>query len=118
LDILLSELFLIAFWFNPFVWFYKKAILQNLEFIADNQAVKSSKNKVNYQKTLLKVTLNPNELALANSFFQPLIKKRIIMLNKNQSKNINLLKYAFILPVLTVFVTKFQTKVVAQTKQP
>ena len=117
-DIALSEIFSVVFWLNPFVWLYKKAIQQNLEFIADNKAIKSSKNKVNYQKTLLKVTLNPKELTLANSFYQPLIKKRIIMLNKNQSKNRNLLKYAFILPVLVVFVTQFQTKVVAQTKQP
>src|SRR5690606_643423 len=109
LDILLSELFLIAFWFNPFVWFYKKAILQNLEFIADNQAVKSSKNKVNYQKTLLKVTLNPNELALANSFFQPLIKKRIMMLNKNQSEKSQLWKYLVVFPLLAMFVMQFQT---------
>lgn len=115
-DIILSEIFSIVFWLNPFVWLYKKAIQQNLEFLADNKAVKASENKVNYQKTLLKITINPKELALANPFFQPLIKKRIIMLNKNQSKNRNLWKFTFILPILAVFVMQFQTKVVAQEK--
>lgn len=115
-DIILSELFSIVFWLNPFVWMYKKAIQQNLEFIADNQAIKTSENKVNYQKTLLKITIQPQELALANPFFQPLIKKRIIMLNKKQSKKVNIIKYAFILPILAVFVMQFQTKVVAQEK--
>ena len=116
-DVMFSQLFTIVFWLNPFVWLYKKAIQQNLEFIADNNAVRTSENRIGYQKTLLKVTLNPKELVLANSFYQPLIKKRIIMLNKNQSKNTNLLKYAFILPVLTLFLIQFQTKVVAQVKE-
>jgi len=116
-DIILSELFSIVFWLNPLVWFYKKAIQQNLEFIADSQAVKTSENKINYQKTLLKITINPKNLALANPFFQPLIKKRIIMLNKKQSKKVNIIKYTFVLPVLVVFVMQFQTKVVAQEKE-
>ncbi|HTO35515.1 MAG TPA: M56 family metallopeptidase, partial [Flavobacterium sp.] len=117
-DIILSEIFSIVFWLNPFVWLYKKAIQQNLEFIADNQAVKSSENKIVYQKTLLKITLqSENQLALANLFYQSLIKKRIIMLNKNQSKNRSLWKFTFILPILVVFVMQFQTKVVAQEKK-
>lgn len=115
-DIILSEIFSVVFWLNPFVWLYKKAIQQNLEFIADNKAIKTSENKVNYQKTLLKITINPKGLALANPFFQPLIKKRIIMLNKKQSKKVNIIKYAVILPILAVFVMQFQTKVVAQEK--
>jgi hypothetical protein len=39
-DVLISRLFCILFWFNPFIWLYKKAILQNLEFIADSEATK------------------------------------------------------------------------------
>src|SRR5690606_40422627 len=74
-------------------------------------------NKVNYQKTLLKITLNPKDLALANPFFQPLIKKRIIMLNKNQSKQRNVWKYGVVLPLLVLFMIQFQTKVVAQEKE-
>jgi hypothetical protein len=116
-DVLFSELFAVVFWFNPFVWFYKKAIQQNLEFIADQNAIKTSESKVNYQKTLLKITLNPKDLALANPFFQPLIKKRIIMLNKNQSKQRNVWKYAVVLPLLVLFMMQFQTKVVAQEKE-
>src|SRR5690606_8023757 len=116
-DVLFSELFAVVFWFNPFVWFYKKAIQQNLEFIADQNAIKTSENKVNYQKTLLKITLNPKDLALANPFFQPLIKKRIMMLNKNQSKQRNVWKYGVVLPLLVLFMIQFQTKVVAQEKE-
>ena len=55
-DILISRLFCIVFWFNPLVWFYKNAISQNLEFIADSEASKSISNKKAYQLTLLKIT--------------------------------------------------------------
>src|SRR5690606_2393718 len=72
---------------------------------------------MNYQKTLLKITLNPKDLALANPFFQPLIKKRIMMLNKNQSKQKNVWKYTVVLPLLVLFMIQFQTKVVAQEKE-
>lgn len=116
-DVLLSELFSIILWFHPFVWLYKKVMLQNLEFIADSKAIKVIENKINYQKTLLKITLQPQDLALVNPFFQPFIKKRIMMLNKNQSRKSQLWKYAVVLPVLMLFVMQFQTKVVAQTKK-
>ena len=39
-DVIISRIFCVLFWFNPIIWFYKKAILQNLEFIADNEAAK------------------------------------------------------------------------------
>lgn len=90
LDVLISRLFCIAFWFNPFVWFYKKAIVQNLEFIADSEASKNIADKKAYQLTLLKITTQENCVAITNHFYQSLIKKRIVMLNKNQSNKRNI----------------------------
>ncbi|MFI0490578.1 M56 family metallopeptidase [Flavobacterium sp.] len=115
-DVLISRLFCIAFWYNPFIWFYKKAIIQNLEFIADSEATKNSSNKKAYQLTLLKITTHENCVAITNHFYQSLIKKRIVMLNKNQSNKRNSWKYALVLPLLGVFVFFFQVKVVAQEK--
>lgn len=34
-DVLVANIFCVLFWFNPLMWFYKKAIVQNLEYIAD-----------------------------------------------------------------------------------
>ena len=48
-DVLISKLFCALFWINPMVWFYRKQMLQNLEFIADNKAITLAKNKINYQ---------------------------------------------------------------------
>jgi hypothetical protein len=62
-------------------------MIQNLEFIADSEALKKYPIKA-YQITLLKITTQDNCVALTNPFYQSLIKKRIVMLNKkfNQTK--------------------------------
>ncbi|RTZ03838.1 M56 family metallopeptidase [Flavobacterium sp. GSP6] len=116
-DVLISRLFCIVFWFNPFIWFYKKAIIQNLEFIADSEATKKISDKKAYQLTLLKITTHENCVAITNHFYQSLIKKRIVMLNKNQSKKSNSWKYAVVIPALVAFVMLFQVNVIAQEKK-
>jgi hypothetical protein len=117
LDMIISQLFCALVWFNPFMWMYKKAIAQNLEFIADAGAMKELADKTVYQKTLLKITIQPDCIAITNHFYQSLIKKRIVMLNKKQSKRSSSFKYALIVPALAAFILLFQVRVVAQEKQ-
>ncbi|MHC0445078.1 M56 family metallopeptidase [Flavobacterium sp. 3-218] len=117
LDVLISRIFSIIFWFNPIVWLYKKAITQNLEFIADSEASKKLSDKKAYQYTLLKITTHESCVAITNHFYQSLIKKRIVMLNKNQSKKRNCWKYYTVIPALAAFVLLFQIEVVAKEKQ-
>ncbi|KQO21327.1 peptidase M56 [Flavobacterium sp. Leaf82] len=117
IDVLVSRIFCVLFWFNPIVWLYKKAILQNLEFIADSEAARKISDKKAYQYTLLKITTHENCVAITNHFYQSLIKKRIIMLNKNQSKKRNLWKFYVVIPVLAAFVFLFQIKTEAKEKQ-
>ncbi|PZX94510.1 peptidase M56 [Flavobacterium aquariorum] len=116
IDVLITRFFCILFWFNPFIWLYKKAILQNLEFIADSEAAKNISDKKAYQLTLLKITTHENCVVLTNHFYQSLIKKRIVMLNKNQSKKWNSWKYLLVLPALVAFVFLFQMEVIAKEK--
>ena len=115
-DVMMAKLFCIIFWFNPFVWLYKKAIIQNLEYIADHKAVQQLENPKVYQMALLKAISNQNCLSITNNFYQSLIKKRIVMLNTNQSQQRNVWKYSIILPVLIGFVMLFQIKTIAQEK--
>jgi hypothetical protein len=115
-DVLIAELFCALFWFNPFTWLYKKAITQNLEYIADQKATEQLDDKKSYQHALLKVVSNQNCLPITNNFYQSLIKKRIIMLNQNQSSKRNLWKYIVVIPSLIAFVFLFQVKVIAQDK--
>ncbi|TDR25972.1 M56 family metallopeptidase [Flavobacterium cheniae] len=116
-DVLIGKVFCAIFWVNPIIWFYRKAMLQNLEFIADNETFQQIENKYEYQKTLLKVVTHQHNLSITNQFYQSLIKKRIVMLHTNQSHKKNVWKYATILPLLVGFMLLFQIETVAQVKE-
>ncbi len=117
IDVLFGKLFCALFWINPIIWLYRKAMLQNLEFIADSKTFEQIENKYEYQKTLLKVVNHQHDLSITNQFYQSLIKKRIVMLHTNQSHKRNAWKYATILPLLVGFMLLFQIETVAQVKE-
>ena len=108
LDIILSKLTASILWFNPFAWLYHKNIIQNLEFLADDAACHDQPVK-SYQYTLLKATSRHLAPALTNSFYNSLIKKRIVMLHQSRSKRTNLFKLGLILPALALFLWSFNT---------
>src|SRR5690606_69343 len=53
LDILLVEFLSCAFWFNPFVWLYKKQIRENHEFIADDKVIQSGIDIEDYSHAII-----------------------------------------------------------------
>ena len=116
IDVLLSRAFCILFWFNPIIWLYKKAVIQNLEFIADKEAAQKISDKKAYQYTLLKITTHESCLSITNHFYQSLIKKRIVMLNKNQSKKRSSWKLYVVIPALAAFALLFQVEIIAKEK--
>ena len=115
IDVLFSQLFCCVFWVNPVCWWYKKAMQQNLEYIADAQTVAQTDSFI-YQNLIVKATCSGSQLALTNPFYQSLIKKRILMINTTPSSKRNLWKYAVALPLLTAFFLMFQIETVAQVK--
>ena len=117
LDTLLAHILVIILWFNPFVWLFKKAVEQNLEYLADKYALELAENHKLYQFTLLKTSQISYCADITNNFYNSLIKKRIIMLHKNPSTNKNQWKYALLIPLLTAFVFIFNTKTIAQEKK-
>jgi beta-lactamase regulating signal transducer with metallopeptidase domain len=112
LDILLARATAIVLWINPLVWWYQKIIQQNLEYLADAQAVSKLTSIRDYQYALLKVSGNPSTPSLVSHFNQSLIKKRIVMLQRNQSKSVHVLKYLLILPLLAFFLMAFNRETV------
>jgi len=112
LDLLVAHLVAIVMWINPFSWLYKKNIEQNLEFLADNTAIKKVSSSRVYKYTLLKVSGNQFFTPITNNFYSSLIKKRIVMLHKSKSKKRNAFKMALILPALAVFLLSFNTRTI------
>lgn len=110
IDNLLVQIACALFWFNPFIWLYKKALLQNLEFIADQEAQNVANCQKSYQEVLLKASINNHQLQIINNFYTSLIKKRIVMLHKSKSNNRNQLKLILVIPLLVVFMMSFNLK--------
>ena len=100
LDLLFFEVLRILFWFNPLVYMYQNRIMSLHEFIADAQAVKNeSKNQ--YYQNLLSQVFQTKNISFINPFFKKsLIKKRIIMLQKSKSKQVRLIKYTILFPLI------------------
>ncbi|MEN8125567.1 MAG: M56 family metallopeptidase [Bacteroidota bacterium] len=100
LDLLLFEIQKIVFWFNPYSYLYQNRISEIHEFIADSRSV-SKKERSTLFNSLLAEAFQVDKIAFVNSFNkQSLIKKRIIMFSKDNSKKILKLKYLFMIPVL------------------
>ena len=100
IDLLLFEILRIIFWFNPLVYLYQNRISELHEFIADAKAVKYQ-NKAEFYNHLLLQVFDTKKVSFINPFFkQSLVKKRILMLSKSRSKQIHILKYMFLIPLL------------------
>jgi hypothetical protein len=109
IDIILAEILCLLNWYNPFAWFLKAAIRQNLEFIADNKVLEHGINRKEYQYLLLKVVGN-NQFSIAPKFNFSSLKKRIAMMNKLKTARLNLVRFLFVLPLVVVLLLAFRNK--------
>lgn len=104
-DILLVNLLKIFFWFNPFLYMYKKTFIQLHEFEADARAVNHS-DVDKYCSLLAKVALQSAGLRLVNHFNNSLTVKRIEMMRtiKTNIQRWRLVAIALMLPLVFFFV--------------
>ena len=102
IDILFYEIIAALCWYNPLIAMMKREVKRNLEFIADRTALQQGCNKQSYQYNLLKTsTMNYQFSDITNNFNFNHLKKRIMMMNKQKSTKIRLMKYALILPFIS-----------------
>lgn len=106
-DIILAELSVVFYWFNPGVWLMKKAIKENLEFITDQKILRKGMDRKTYQYSLLGVGQLNTSVAIANNFNLSDLKKRIKMMNVKRSSKLTLSRYALALPVLLLTTLAF-----------
>jgi bla regulator protein blaR1 len=105
LDLLFFEILKVIFWFNPLVYIYQNRISALHEFLADAGVVKNVK-KQDYFQQLLNSAFNTEDISFINQFFNhSIIKKRIVMLQKNRSKTISKFKFLIILPLMLAMLT-------------
>ena len=109
LDVLIAEIVQAFFWFNPVMIYYKRALRQAHEFLADDIICRNN-SVSNYTNLLLSKSQSGLELALTNQFFHSQIKKRIQMMTTAKTNRSATWKYALVLPILIGLIFFFSCK--------
>lgn len=113
LDILFVEVLKAVFWINPFIYLYKKAMVDNHEFIADESVISKNKNIKSYQELILQEILKQQNLPLIHQFNFNNTKKRFIMMNNKNSKFAKVKNYLAV-PAFAVLAIVFVEKTYAK----
>ncbi len=116
IDLLFIEVIKIFTWFNPSLFFYKKAVVTNHEFLADESVLKKKFNIKDYQHLILDEIILSKNYNLVHTFNFNNTKKRFIMMNTKKSKMTNLKKVISI-PVLLLAFGLFVQKTYAGNKE-
>ncbi|WP_454800809.1 M56 family metallopeptidase [Mucilaginibacter phyllosphaerae] len=99
-DIIFMEAVKVINWFNPFIYLMQRSLKTVHEYIADEQTAAYEQDAITYSSFLLNNAYGIQGSSIAHSFFNyNLLKKRIIMLNKNRSGKLARLKYLAVLPL-------------------
>ncbi len=114
-DILFIEFLKIFSWFNPALFFFKKAMITNHEFLADEYVLQNNFDVGNYQHLILNEIKISQNFNLTHQFDFNNTKKRFIMMTSKNSRFIGLKKLT-LLPVLAILFVFFTKKVNAQTE--
>ncbi|MFK5890369.1 MAG: M56 family metallopeptidase [Flavobacteriaceae bacterium] len=119
LDLIFFEIHKILMWFNPAIYIFQNRITELHEFIADAKTI-APENKIDFFNRLLTTTFKVTKVDFVNQFYKhSLIKKRIMMTNKNKSKQVLKLKYLLLVPALAsmLFYVSCQQKKQTITEQ-
>lgn len=116
IDVFLIEFLKVFFWFNPFLYMYKKSIQTNHEFLADAEVLNQNQDTVYYQQLLLKKITSKSQTALASPFNYLVTKKRFIMMTKKTSRLKTIALKLFSIPLLVLTMLVFSEKVSAQVQ--
>jgi beta-lactamase regulating signal transducer with metallopeptidase domain len=86
IDLIFIDILKIFTWFNPILHIYKKAIITNHEFLADEAVLNSRYDIKEYQNLILDEIINIQNPPLTHSFNFNNTKKRFIMMTKKKSR--------------------------------
>ena len=108
-DKLFMNLILVVCWCNPFFWLYRKELHMIHEFIADQKAVEDS-DTASFAAMILQAAYPRHRFELANNFFYSPIKRRLLMLTKNNNPKVNYLGRIMVLPLALLVFAAFTFK--------
>ena len=107
IDLLIIELFILLFWFNPVSWLIEQAIKQNHEYLADQGVISRGQSPVRYQYLLVNQLMGMQVLGLTNNLNFALGPTRFNMMKKKKTPKKQLLRLLAIVPILCVVLYAF-----------
>lgn len=117
-DIIFIEIVKAFFFFNPFLYSFRKAIQLNHEFLADDEAKKMTETEREYQYLLLNATKRYNKQEfLSNSFYYLVTKKRIKMITQKTRPAKKIVRGATVLTLVIATLFFFGFKAADSTVQ-
>lgn len=121
LDVLVMEIIVRIFWFNPVLWWVRKELRNVSEFQADRSVLDEGHDLYKYQTIIMEEVMEYNPY-LANGFNNSFTKKRFIMMKNKCQTSFTTLRRALLVPflavvfsVLSLSVGKSQVKYVTKT---
>jgi len=115
-DIVLLEIINVFFWFNPAIHLFRKAILLNHEYCADDKVL-ACNEAFDYHKLLVSLVIQNNTSYLVSNFKYSLIKHRLIMMTKSRPSHNAFLRKITAIPLflILVIIITFCQKINQQT---
>lgn len=115
-DMLLWQLLAVVQWFNPFVYLLGRELRAIHEYQADEAVIQKGIDASKYQILLVTKAVGVRLQTLANSLSRNSLKNRILMMQKQKTPAVAMLKAACLLPIVTLALA-VQSKGAAHTPQ-
>jgi hypothetical protein len=115
LDVLLIQILVRLFWFNPFVWWIRKELVSLEEFQVDQSVLDEGLDLYHYQTVILEEVMAANPF-LASGLSDSFTKKRFIMMKQKPTFKLKWLRRYLFLPLLCGLFVLFSTTVKGETE--
>ncbi|MDE6008790.1 MAG: M56 family metallopeptidase [Muribaculaceae bacterium] len=111
IDLLLSDVFCLLLWYNPFAWRARRLVRLNHEFQADSDVIASGIEPYAYQRLILETAMDRTVMGVANCFGSNKkgFRKRVLAIGRTRSSRKTLLLSLCLLPatVMGIMLTSF-----------
>jgi hypothetical protein len=98
-DLVMMEVLAAIMWFNPLVWKLKNTMQLVHEYLADEGALKTGIDKLQYKELLINQIAEEGLISLSSSFNNSLIKKRMMMMTENKMYRKSRYKITALIPL-------------------
>ncbi len=106
-DLLLVEIMTIFLWFNPFIWFFERAIKQNHEYLADEGVIAQGNSVSRYHSVLINQLMGMEVIGITNNLNYSLNAKRLKMMKRKKTPKKRALNTLWALPLVVLLLAAF-----------